>query len=1151
MATSTNSVYTTPDSVPAPRAAPLERAASPPDFVELLARSCFSFLQCASRPEEMVARAQDLGYRGLALCDVNGLYGVVRGFEAAERPSAFATNALAAGSEARARAAARGPFHYMVGAELTLYDASPVALLPLNKDGYARLSRLIAAAKRPAPKGYIALSLRKILEESEDLLALPLPPWKEDDLRRLQDAFQDRAYLPVYKDLTWSAVELYQQALRIERDLRIPAFATQRPLYHVPERKPLLDVLTCILHGTTLDEAGVRLAPNRERALKPLPELAALWRERPDMLRRTIEIADRVSFSLTELRYRYPQEALRRPAVPASPPPAVPASPPPAAPAGTPPAPPAEALPGGAPPEAFLATPAEFLRELVEEGLARRYPATDASAAATAAAARKQVERELALIRELEYEDYFLTIWDICAFARDRGILHQGRGSAANSVVCFALGITSVDPIALNLLFERFISRERGEPPDIDVDFEHERREEVIQYIFTKYGAQNAAMVCTTICYRSRMAVRDVAKALGFPPAEIDALVRRMGREGLRRLLEEESAGPQAAASSAAKLRLLLRFASEIQGFPRHLGIHSGGFVIARDPITEIVPVEKAAMDGRYVIQWNKDDVNALGLMKIDILSLGMLTALRKAFALLKAHKGLDLDLASLPAGDSATYDSACAADTVGVFQIESRAQMSLLPRLKPRCYYDLVVEVAIVRPGPIQGGMVHPYLRRREGREEVVYAHPSLRTILQKTLGVPLFQEQIMQIAMAVAGFTPGEADELRRIMSSHWTKPNIMDGLRQRLLGGMLSHGIKPEFAEQIYKTIQGFSSYGFPESHAASFALLTYASLYLKRHHPEAFACALLNSQPMGFYSVRALIADAQRHGVAFLPLDATQSNWDYQLQPAAQEFSTKSVAAAHAAGLESPIGKPGKLAVRAGFRAIHGLAQKPVDKLVHERQAGGPFQGFEDFVRRAQLPRSALLKLAAAGALAALVPRQPNGAGHGDGRLAAAEALWAIQGTSLDPQSLFFGRAAHKEDSVIFPSESEWQALLREYHSHGYSLYAHPLSVLRPRLARARPTFSTARQLATRQNRVRVRVAGLLAMMQKPPTAKGICFLSLEDETGLFNAVLTPDVYEACRGTIMNYSLLDIGGLVECRAGARNIRVESLRPLQQPP
>jgi DNA-directed DNA polymerase III PolC len=839
------------------------------DYVELLARSNFSFLMGASHPDEMVLRAKQLGYRGLALCDVNGLYGVVRGYQAAEKPSHFDA------TQVSAHAAYNGErFRYHLGAELTPFDASAVALLPTSKDGYTRLSRLITRVKRPAAKGRLKLSLEDILEEAGaatgELLAMPLPPWNMKDLEKMVDAFGDRLYLPVHKDSTWESIELARQAIQIERRLGpsgLKLFATQRPLFHTPERKPLHDVLTCLHHGVTLNEAKTKLTLNSERYLRPLDELRLIYRDRPDLLHRTMEISDRLQFSLSELRYKYPQEA----------------------------------LPMGK-------TSIEHLHELVDKGLAWRYPeepngnlsknaaaAQALNSAVTSAQtnphppatkdvrdrARKQAEHELTLIRDLEYEDYFLTLHDICKFAHARGILHQGRGSAANSIVCYTIGLTAIDPIRLGLLFERFISRERAEPPDIDIDFEHERREEVIQYIYRKYGASHAAMVSTTICFRSRMALREVSKVMGVPLEKIDLLVKTMGREGLSQLL----ATPFDIAKfgmSEDKFRLILKLANEIKGFPRHLGIHSGGFVIAHEPVVDLVPVEAATMTDRYVIQWNKDDVATLGLMKIDILSLGMLSAIRKSLELLKSAKGISYELATVPQEDPTTYAMIQKADTIGVFQIESRAQMSLLPRLKPKTWYDLVVQVAIVRPGPIQGGMVHPYLRRRAGQDKVTYAHPRLEPILAKTMGVPIFQEQVMQIVVAVAGFTPGEADELRRVVSSAWRKKAVMHGLRQRLVNGMLNNGIGVEYADQIYKVIEGFAEYGFPESHAASFALLTYISCWMKCHHPDIFAISILNSQPMGFYPPRQLIADAQRHGVLFQPLDAQASEWDYTLE-----------------------------------------------------------------------------------------------------------------------------------------------------------------------------------------------------------------------------------------------------------------------------
>ena len=1086
-------------------------------FIELLARSNFSFLHGASHPEELVLRAKILGYSGLALSDVNGLYGVVRGYQASEKPSVFDAEQLAL---ANADGTPKRPFRYLCGAELTPYNSSPIVLLPINKDGYVRLCRLLTGAKRRAPKGHIVVALADILQANEDLIALPLPPWKETDLRALQEAFQDRIYLPVCKDLTWESVRYYQHALEFERKLGLQLFASLRPLFHEPSRKPLHDVLTCILHKTTLDEAATRLTLNRERYLKSPREIQHLYRERPDLITRTLEIAARVQFSLSELRYRYPQEYLP-----------------------------------------FGKTASEFLRELVMKGIAGRYEGERDPE--FMARVHKQVEDELKLIQELEYEDYFLTLWDICEFANRLGILNQGRGSAANSIVCFTIGLTNVDPIKLGLLFGRFLSRERGEPPDIDIDFEHERREEVIQYIYQKYGEKRAAMVCTVITYRSRMAIREAAKAMGVPLEKIGALIKFMGREGLSRLVDMAvekgletpkrreprppvydhgsrvhipapgaNAAPVAQPDLAAielsqfgldsdRFQKLLHIALELQGFPRHLGIHSGGFVIAHEPLIDIVPVEAATMEGRYVIQWNKDDIATLGLMKIDVLSLGMLTAIQKALVLLRTHKGIDWNMAQIPQDDKGTYEMIQKADTVGVFQIESRAQMSLLPRLKPANYYDLVIEVAIVRPGPIQGGMVHPYLRRRAGKEKITYAHPSLKPILGKTLGIPLFQEQIMQIAVAVAGFTPGESDELRRVVSSAWKKKAVMHGLRQRVINGMLANGLTREYAEQIYRTIEGFSSYGFPESHAASFALITYVSCYLKHHHPDVFACALLNSQPMGFYAPRQLIADAQRHGVEFRPLDAQASQWEYTLESA----------------------HDGTHPVRVGFCSVHGLREEHIRTLIDERTTHGPFADISDLVRRTRLPAKSIARIAATGALTSL-------------GLNARQALWRLQGMSFDPESLFFASPQgldferEEKECATLPRETQWEELRREYATKGFSLENHPLSVLRPELQRSKRGYITARELETLRHGAPVRIAGLKSLIQKPPTAKGMCFVSLEDETGLMNLVITPDIYQKFRTTILHTLLYDVEGKLEFRDGVRNVRVVTVRALEVP-
>lgn len=1039
-----------------------ERAPTNVPFVELLGRSNFSFLQGVSHPEDVVTYAQELGYKGLALCDLNGLYGVVRGFQAVEYPSSF----LAPQERER-----NIDFQFYAGAEMQLADKSSIALVPVHKDGYTNLCQIITRSKRQSEKRFSNLTLEILEELSDDLLAFALPPWTEKKLERLRDIFGDRLYLPVWRDYTWESMQLFQQALIFE-SYGYELFATQRPFMAQPHMKSLHDVATCILHGTTLRNAKTRLLANSERHLKPLPELAKIWRDRPDLLSKTCTIAARIQFSLRELQYEYP-EASRPPGVDA----------------------------------------ATHLRALTENGLLKRFPK------GITPKIRQMVEHELALIGELRYEDYFLTLWDVCQFATSRGILHQGRGSAANSIVCYAIGLTAVDPTQVQLLFERFISKERGEPPDIDIDFESGRREEVIQYIYQKYGATHAAMVCTVICYRGRLALRECAKVFEIPLETINHMIKHMGRDGLKRLQAEPDLALQWRIDPNT-YQLFLKLSQALVGTPRHLGIHTGGFLIAKRPITECVPVEKATMDQRFVIQWNKDDLTVLKMLKIDVLGLGMLTAIEKCFALLREHRSIDMSLYSVPHDDQPTYKMIQAADTVGTFQVESRAQMSLLPRLKPKNFYDLVIEVAIVRPGPIQGGMIHPFIRRRDGLEPVTYPHPDLKPILEKTCGVPIFQEQIMQMASAVCGFTPGEADELRRIMSSSWKKHDLMEGLRHRLIAGMLKHGIQVEYAEQIYQTIIGFASYGFPESHAASFAIITYASCYLKHHFPDAFVCSLLNAQPMGFYSPRALVMDAQRHEVEFLPVDIQKSEYDYTLEG------------------ES---------VRVGFRALYGLKEKHIERVLQERRASGAFRDLDDLVRRTALHKGTLSRLASSGALA------PFG-------LNAREALWKVQSVNVNPSSLFFGASAGSDantniDAELIPHEKNWSQLEREYQTQGYSLVHHPLGILRPALdmwskwehERKRLTFSRSDQLPTLKNGTRVRVAGLLSLQQRPPTAKGFAFLTLEDEAGVFNIVIKPDLYESFRLTILHHSMLHVQGILEKVDGVINIMAKIIKPL----
>jgi len=1135
-----------------------------PQFIELLAQTNFSFLQGASHPEELIFRARKLGYTGLGVCDVNGMYGVVRAYQAVEKPSLFDAEQLAyADSEGKPKK----PFRYVCGSILTPFDTSPIALMPMKKEGYSRLCHLITKAKRKSPKGEITLSLEDICESPDELLAFPLPPWDEKTIKRLKEAFDDRVYLPVHRDFSWESVQIYQQALKLEAEYKIPAFATQRPLFHDPARKPLHDVLTCILHKTTLKNAATKLALNRERYLKTPEQIAFLFKERPDLLSRTIEIANRVTFTLSELRYRYPQENL---------------------------------------PKGKTAT--EHLRDLVEEGIRERYHRKieewksaksgtyeKKKLAVFLQKVRKQVDDELSLIAELAYEDYFITLKEICVFADSRGILHQGRGSAANSVVCYALKLTNVCPIGMGLMFGRFLSRERAEPPDIDIDFEHARREEVLQHIYEKYGHTRAAMVCTVVCYRSRMAIREVAKVMGLEIRQADALVKFMGREGLSRLVDEhmrplvqgvldeghltvdpveegapaetDSQSPdRGSAFDLEKIGLtpnqfqkLLHLSLAMQGFPRHLGIHSGGFVISNEPLADIVPIESATMDKRFVIQWNKDDINTLGLMKLDMLSLGMLTAVKKCVDMLRQHRDVHWDMSQFPHGDRPTYDMICEADTVGVFQIESRAQMSLLPRLRPRCYYDLVIEVAIVRPGPIVGGMVHPYLKRRHGREAIKYEHPKLEPILRKTCGVPLFQEQVMQIAVEIAGFTPGEADELRRVVSSAWKRKPVMDGLRQRVINGMLANDVKQEYAEQIFKTIEGFSSYGFPESHAASFALITYISCYLKKHHPDLFTCALLNSQPMGFYSPRQLIADAQRHGVKFHPLDVQWSHWEYCLKDPRSDVHHLPPPPS----FDKPLQKyeAGKtfatdpLDIRVGFNSVYGIKEAHIEIIVRERERAGLFASLTDFIRRTRLPKSTLIRLAAAGALQSLcVTDGLDHTNQGDGT-SPRELMWVIQGLNFDEKSLFFGDHSGLDDERLtfetqaVPNENEWQEVQREYQTKGFSLETHPLKVLRPQLDQAPVKYVKAGDLKKLRHRTRLRVAGLISLLQKPPTAKWMAFASIEDETGLMNIVITPDVYAKCRLIIMGQALLEVDGWLECHQGVYNVKAEVVRPLMK--
>jgi error-prone DNA polymerase len=1179
-----------------------------PVYAELDALSNYSFLQGASHPEELVHRACALGYRAFALADECSVAGVVRAHLAAKDCG----------------------LHLIVGARFRVEDWPAIdrlLLLAADRDGYGNLCELVSLARARAPKGQYRLFAADLQAGLAGCLAIavpaapamPLAGTAAEASRGVDPSSDDargeapsHAALSALRDLArafaggcWIGVSLLRgpddgallaQARALGERAGLPLVACGAVRMHVRERRQLHDVLTAIRSGEPLHALGARALPNAERCLHPIGRLARLYPA--ELLAQTVDIAARCTFSLQTLRYEYPRELV---------------------------------------PEGETAS--RWLRRLVQEGLAQRYPA------GVPAAVSAQVDHELALVAELGYEPYFLTVHDIVRFARGRGILCQGRGSAANSAVCYALGITEVDPSRMQVLFERFISRERNEPPDIDVDFEHARREEVVQYLYERYGRDRAALTAALATYRPRSALRDVGRAFGLSLDQVDRLARTVawwdGNEvSADRLVE---AGFDA---DNPLLAQVLEHARELLGFPRHLTQHSGGFVIARDRLTRLVPVENAAMDGRTVIQWDKDDLDALGLLKVDVLALGMLTAVRRALDALESigvapprepvagpvappsqggagscgstratrHSGATLArhasgvspcasgevggagaracpaaggrgqacgpsetvvravpgqgeiplvrpapgmpeeppsrwrLQDIPPEDPATYAMIQRADTIGVFQIESRAQMTMLPRLRPACFYDLVIEVAIVRPGPIQGGMVHPYLRRRQGLEPVAYPSEAVRGVLERTLGVSIFQEQVMQLVVVAAGFSAGEADQVRRAMAA-WRRRGGLEPFRERLIDGMRARGYSEAYALQIYQQILGFGEYGFPESHAASFALLVYVSSWLKCHHPAAFACGLLNAQPMGFYSPSAIVQDAQRHGVRVLAPDVTASGWDCSLEPdrgaggpeTAEPPSDRQVRqaaeppsvrqAAHPAGRLAPGGSRGADAARApaaghsggtqaiagpalrlGLRSVKGLSEAAARRIERAR-ARAPFADVADLARRARLDRGELATLASADALASL-------AGH------RREAAWAALGHERDGALVPAPREA-VQPSLLPPEEGEQVVL--DYARLGLTLRSHPLALLRPRLAGRR--LSTARQFRAARDGQALQACGLVTCRQRPATAGGAVFLTLEDETGYVNVVVWGDLAERHRREVLDARLLVVQGRVQ--------------------
>ena len=1032
-------------------------------YVPLWCKSNFSFLEGASHPDELVDEASRFGLTALALTDRDGVYGVVR---------------------AHVKAREVG-LKIIIGSEMTIDDGSTIVLLAQDRGGYANLCRLISKGRLRSEKGESRVDWDEVCAHAPGVIALwcggefgsldsgsrrndgkgqSVRDGKSlsahgvnwDDIAgNLRDAFGDRLYVMLARHRREQEV-VYELELR-ERARRfgISWVAANEVLSHTPARRRLQDVLTAIRHGIPVASCGRRLKPNAEYALKPPYAFAKLFDDDPAAVARTLEIAERCNFSLDEIRYRYPSEKL---------------------PDGT--------------------TSAEWLRQQAFNGARRRFKGEIPNEIVT------QIEKELEIIEALDYPGYFLTMWEIVEFCRAHDILCQGRGSAANSVVCYCLGITAVDPTSIGLLFERFISKERAEPPDIDLDIEHDRREEVIQHVYRKYGRERAGMVANVVRYRSRSALRDVGKALGLSETALDRAAKFLSSyEPVR-----SEALMQMGINPAGGLHEhLIELANEILDFPRHLSIHPGGFLLGHEPVHDLVPIENATMAERTVIQWDKVDIEDLGLFKVDLLGLGGLTQLDLCFKLLREHRGVEYSMTTIPKGDQQTFDMICKSDTIGVFQIESRAQMAMLPRLKPKNFYDLVIEISIVRPGPITGGMVHPYLRRRQGKEDVNFPHDLLRPVLDRTLGVPLFQEQVMRLAMVVADYTPGEADQLRRDMAA-WHRTGRMERHRERLITRMQAKGIAAEFAERVFEQIRGFGEYGFPESHAASFALIAYATAWLKCHYPAEFTCALLNAQPMGFYMPATIVEDAKRHNIVVRSLDAQISDWDCTLEPCVES--------------------DGDFAVRMGLRYVKGLGETEAQSIVEARQSA-QFRSLQDFVRRTGLDEGALSALAEAGAFDGLgVDRRT--------------ALWDVQ------------RFAHtQKESLSLPARerkpgfaplTDFEEVNWDYRRTSHSARRHPLEPMRASLIRH--NLPDARAVASMKNRDRIRYAGLVICRQRPGTAGGVVFMTLEDETGFVNVVVWESVFQRYSVLAKTASFLGITGTLQVEDGVVHLVAEEL-------
>ncbi len=1019
-----------------------------PAYAELQVTTNYSFLRGSSHPEELFAQAAAYGIAALGIVDRNSVAGIVRAWEAAKATQ----------------------MRLVAGCRLGLDDGAALLAYPTDRPAWSRLCRLLTLGKSRTGKGGCDLSWDDLAAGGDGLLYILLPDQPDArlaaQLARLRANAPGRAYLAgTIRRRPDEAVRLHRLA-EMGRAAQTPLIATGDVLFHLPERRILQDVVTCIREGCTIDAAGFRRERHADRHLKPPVEMARLFARHPGAIERTTELASRCSFDLGDLRYQYPDE-VEQPGL----------------------------------------SPQETLERLTWAGAEIRYPEGIPEKVSW------QLHHELTLIKQLEYAPYFLTVNSIVRYARSQDILCQGRGSAANSAVCYVLGITSIDPTSSGLLFERFVSAERHEPPDIDVDFEHEQRERVIQWVYEHYGRSRAALCATVIRYRARGAVREVGKVLGLTEDVTGALATQVwgwSEEGV----EERHAEALNLNLADRRLRLTLDLARQLIGFPRHLGQHPGGFVLTRDALADLVPIEPASMKDRQVIEWDKDDIDALKFMKVDVLGLGMLGCMRRAFDLLAEHRGQRLDLAGIPQEDPATYRMIQRADTLGTFQIESRAQMSMLPRMKPKTLYDLTIQVAIVRPGPIQGDMVHPYLRRREGLEPVDYPQPELRRVLEKTLGVPLFQEQAMQVAIQCAGFTPGEADQLRRAMATFKITGGVSH-FKDKLIQGMVDRGYEQAFAEKTFSQIEGFGSYGFPESHAASFALIAYASSWMKCHHPDVFCAALLNAQPMGFYAPAQVVRDAREHGVEVRPVDVNRSRWDSTLEPARGPY----------------------MAVRLGLRMAKGLAEAHGVQVV-VRRGEHDYAGIEELWRRARVPVAALERLAEADAFGSMEVDRRG-------------AIWAIRALADAALPLFAaadrGLPAPEvvEPPVALAPMRPGRTVVEDYGSVGLSLRQHPVAFVRADLARQ--GMVACAELDRIKDGRRVVLPGLVLVRQKPGSAKGVMFITIEDETGIANLILWPSIFERQRRLVLTASMIACHGRVQKESGVTHVITERLTDL----